>query len=329
MILLTGGAGFIGSHLADKLVAQGREIIILDDFNDYYSPEFKRQNIAELKANPLVKIIEGDISNTSLVEQIFKDHEIDKIIHMAARAGVRPSIENPLLYEQVNIGGTLNLLEAMRQFGCRDIYFASSSSVYGNRETFPFSETDSVDQPISPYAASKKAGELFAYTYHHLYDLNCVGFRFFTVYGERGRPDMAPYLFTHKVLAGEPIKKFGDGTTRRDYTYVDDIVSGILSVIDRKFGYEIFNLGNNQTVTLNELIETIEKHCGKKAIIDQYPKQPGDVDLTYADLTKSKKLLGYDPKTTIDEGISKFVAWFKKNRLKDRSKILNRHLLYL
>jgi UDP-glucuronate 4-epimerase len=314
LILVTGGAGFIGSHLVDKLVTSGQKVIIFDDFNDYYPSQFKEKNIAHHNANPNVVIMHGDITDTKALGKVFTDYSIQKVVHLAARAGVRPSIDNPKLYESVNIAGTLNILETMRKVGCKLFYFASSSSVYGNQKKVPFSETDSVDRPISPYAATKKACELLAYTYHHLYGFSAVGFRFFTVYGERGRPDMAPYLFTERILKGSPIKKFGDGSTERDYTYVGDIVDGVYQAFEKKLGYEIFNLGNHRTVTLNELIETIETSAGRKAVIEQHPLQPGDVTKTFADTQKASKLLGYDPSTTIEEGINRFVVWYKENR---------------
>jgi UDP-glucuronate 4-epimerase len=315
LILITGGAGFIGSHMVDRLVKNGKRVVIFDDFNDYYPTQFKENNIAPHRNDPNVSVVRGDITDQATVDKVFADYDIVQVVHLAARAGVRPSIEDPRLYASVNITGTLNILEAMRSSGCRAFYFASSSSVYGNQKKVPFKESDRVDMPISPYAATKKTCELLAYTYHHLYEFSCVGFRFFTVYGERGRPDMAPYLFTERILKGQPIKKFGDGTTERDYTYVEDIINGIESAIEKSFDYEIFNLGNHQTVSLNELIETIEDVAKRKAIIEQHPLQPGDVAVTFADTHKAAKLLGYAPSTTIEDGIGRFVPWFRANRM--------------
>jgi UDP-glucuronate 4-epimerase len=309
-ILVTGGAGFIGSHVCDSLLAQDKRVICLDDFNDYYSPAAKRKNISHNLLSKNFILIEKDICDTISLKDAFVKFKIDKVVHLAARAGVRPSVENPFIYEETNIRGTLNLLELSRQHNIKNFIFGSSSSVYGANEKIPFSEEDKTDKPISPYAATKKAGEVLSYTYSNLYSLNVSCLRFFTVYGPRGRPDMAPYLFTKSISEGKKITMFGDGTSRRDYTYVADIVSGILSCLEKDFRYEIFNLGNSRTVELKELISTIESELGKKALIEKKELPKGDVTITFADITKAKKLLGYDPKTDIKQGIHKFVSWY-------------------
>jgi UDP-glucuronate 4-epimerase len=335
-ILVTGGAGFIGSHLVKKLLKQNKKVICVDDFNSYYNPGYKRENIQEFLGNKnlvsskieRLKLYKQDICDLEGLDKIFKENKIDTIVHLAARAGVRPSIENPLLYYQVNVMGTVNLLEMAKKYNVKNFVFASSSSVYGNNEKIPFSEDDRVDNPISPYAASKKSGELICHTYYDLYDINIACLRFFTVYGPKGRPDMAPYKFTELISRGEEIQMYGDGSTFRDYTYVDDIVSGVLASVeyikknnqvsssDGGSRYEIFNLGNSKIVELKYLIETIEKEVGKKAKIKKMPIQAGDVDKTYADLSKSCKFLGYEPKINIEEGIKRFVKWYKINRIK-------------
>lgn len=309
-ILVTGGAGFIGSHTVKALLDRGDKVICVDNFNDYYDPDVKKENIRPFLNNGKFKLYKSDITIFNAMRNIFKKEKPDKICHLAARAGVRASIENPFIYQQVNAGGTLNLLELSRKYGVKNFVFASSSSVYGNNKKTPFSEKHSVDNPISPYAATKKAAELMAYTYHRLYKMNCTALRFFTVYGPAGRPDMAPYMFTDAVYRGRPIKKFGDGTSKRDYTYISDIVSGVLAAVDRELGYEIINLGNNKPVRLNYFISIIEKILGRKAVIKQFPKQPGDVDITYADISKAKKLLGYSPEVKIEQGMEKFISWY-------------------
>ncbi|MBT5022273.1 NAD-dependent epimerase/dehydratase family protein [Candidatus Woesearchaeota archaeon] len=313
-ILVTGGAGFIGSHTCDELLKQNHKVMCLDNFNDYYNSDFKEENIAHNLNNPNFKLIRADITNYASLEQIFKQHSPEKIIHLAARAGVRPSIEDPFIYEQTNVRGTLNLLELSKIYSVKQFIFASSSSVYGCNEKVPFAESDHTRNPVSPYAATKKSGEVLCHTYSKLYKIPTTCLRFFTVYGPGGRPDMAPYMFTKLIYENKPIKKFGNGTTKRDYTFVSDIVQGIISSLDHEFKYEIFNLGNNHTVKLNYFIEIIEGLVGKKAVIDQHPMQPGDVPITYADLTKSKKLLGYNPTTSIEKGLKIFVDWFLQNR---------------
>jgi len=314
-ILVTGAIGFIGSHTSKLLLKKGYQVIGLDEINDYYDRKWKESNLEELKKEANFNFIKADIRNLQSLEDIAEKYHFDGIIHLAARAGVRPSIEQPLLYEEVNIKGTLNLLEIARQNKIKQFVFASSSSVYGNQSKVPFSETDSVNEPISPYAASKKSGEMFCHVYAHLFEINCICLRFFTVYGPNGRPDMAPYIFTKAILSNQKIKKFGNGETRRDYTYIDDIAQGVVTSLDLDRKFEIINLGNNQPVSLNEFIATLEKITGKKMQIEQLPMQPGDVEQTFADISKAKKLLSYEPKVSFAEGISKFVTWYKANRL--------------
>lgn len=314
-ILVTGVAGFIGSNTAKKLLDQGERVIGIDNLNDYYNQNWKKENLELLKQNSNFIFHQLDIRELKALQNIAREEKIDAIIHLAARAGVRPSIADPILYEEVNVRGTVNMLEIAKEFEIKQFVFASSSSVYGNQKKIPFSETDSVDHPISPYAASKKAAELIAYTYSHLYRINAIGLRFFTVYGPAGRPDMAPYLFTEAILNDKAINKFGDGSSRRDYTYIDDIVSGVIAALDLDHPYEIINLGNNTPVSLNEFIETLEKITGKSMKINQMGMQPGDVDQTYADISKAQKLLGYDPQTSFEDGLSKFVEWYKEKRL--------------
>ncbi|MHA1677502.1 MAG: SDR family NAD(P)-dependent oxidoreductase [Promethearchaeota archaeon] len=310
-ILVTGGAGFIGSHVCDRLLKDKKRVICIDNLNPYYSPQRKIKNIKHNFNNPNFKFIVLDITKKDQLEQVFQNNKIDKIIHLAARAGVRPSIEKPLWYKETNISGTVNLLELAKKYKIKNFVFGSSSSVYGKNKKVPFSETDNVDYPLSPYAASKKACELFCYTYSYLTDLNIACLRFFTVYGPRGRPDMAPYLFTKWIFEGKPIKRFGNGKTKRDYTYVSDIVDGVVSALNKNFKFEIINLGNSNTVELNYFITVIEKLVGKRAKIKQYPPQKGDVPLTYADINKARNLLGYDPKISIEEGMRKFVEWYR------------------
>lgn len=315
-ILVTGGAGFIGSHTIRALLSRGESVICVDNFNDFYNPEIKEKNIRGFLNNKNFKLCRADICDFNKLKKVFLENEIDLIIHLAARAGVRPSIQNPILYSKVNIDGTLNLLELAREFKISNFIFASSSSVYGNNKKVPFSEKDNVDNPISPYAATKKAGELICYTYHKLYKISIVCLRFFTVYGPSGRPDMAPYKFTKLIFEGKEVPMYGDGSSCRDYTYINDIVSGIVSSIGYVKAhkcYEIFNLGNSQTVKLRQLIAVIEKLLDKKAKIKRLPSQPGDVEKTYADISKAKKFLGWSPKTKIEEGMEKFVEWYKEN----------------
>jgi UDP-glucuronate 4-epimerase len=313
-VLVTGAAGFIGSHLAGKLLDLGYQVIGMDNFDDYYSPAIKYDNSRTLQTRDGFTMVKGDIRDTSLLAQVFTEHSINLVVHLAARAGVRPSLEKPLLYQDVNIGGTINLLEASRTYGVTRFVFASSSSVYGLNSKLPFSEDDKVESPTSPYGASKIAGELYCRTYHNLYGLPMVALRFFTVYGPRQRPEMAIHLFTRMIGSGEEIKLFGDGSSKRDYTNIEDIVSGIVQALTFPHqGFEIFNLGNSHPIALDYLIHLIEEALGKKARIRRLPMQAGDVPITYADVSKAKSRLGYQPKIAIEEGISSFVQWYLKS----------------
>lgn len=315
-ILVTGGAGFIGSHLVDRLLSEGTwNVTVVDDFNDFYSPEVKRANIAEHLKSQKYRLIEADIRDDEKLAEIFAETKFDVIVHLAARAGVRPSLSEPKLYMETNVNGTVNLLELAREHGINQFVFGSSSSVYGVNEKVPFAEDDRIFQPISPYAATKAAGELICHTYSHLYDIRTVCLRFFTVYGARQRPDLAIHKFSKLISEGKTIQVFGDGSSRRDYTYIDDIIQGVRAAIDYDSSiHEVFNLGESQTVTLSELIELIERSLGIRAMIDRQPWQPGDVPATYADITKSRELLDYNPKTKIQDGIPKFVEWFLNSR---------------
>jgi len=313
-ILVTGGAGFIGSHVSDFLLNREDEVIVVDNFNDYYNPLIKERNIAHNIKNPKFKIYNVDITDFESLKKVFEENKIDKVIHLAARAGVRPSIVDPFLYESVNIRGTLNLLELCREFGINVFILASSSSVYGDRTNVPFKETDNVDNPISPYAASKKAIELLGYTYHHLYKIKVSCLRFFTVYGPRGRPDMMPLIFTEKIAKDQELELYAEGKQKRDFTYIEDIVLGIVSALDHGYDYEIFNLGNSNPVETKYFLSLIEKELGKKAKIKTLPAQKGDVQLTYADITKAKELLGYNPKTRVEQGVKNMVDWYKQSQ---------------
>ena len=315
IVLVTGCAGFIGSHVAEELLKRGDCVIGIDEVNDYYATKQKEENLKILEKYENFKFFKKNLAEFKDIKQIFEDENISYIAHLAARAGVRPSIENPFIYEESNIKATLNLLELGKIFGIKNFVLTSSSSVYGNQQKVPFSEKDVVDTPISPYAATKKSCELLSFTYHHLHNLNINVIRPFTIYGPRGRPDMAPILFTKWISSGKKIKKFGDGTTQRDYTYIDDFVEGFISALDTPLGFEIFNLGNKTPVSLNKFIETIEDITNKKAKIEHLPMQPGDVDKTYADISKAEKLLGYNPKTSIDEGLEKLWIWYKENTI--------------
>jgi UDP-glucuronate 4-epimerase len=316
-VLVSGAAGFIGSHVAQALLLRGDSVIGVDNLNDYYPVEFKNANIDILSKYPKFKFEKLDISDFSALEKVFSG--ITHVAHLAARAGVRPSILDPFIYEQANVKGTLNLLSLAAKNKITNFVLSSSSSVYGNSTQVPFKEDDSAtDLPISPYAATKKSTEVLAYTFHHLYDLNVNVIRPFTVYGPRGRPDMAPWLFLKSAFSGQAIRKFGDGSTRRDYTFIADFVEGFIAAIDRPLGYEIFNLGNSQTVSLNEAIEVIEKVSGKKLNIIQEGKQPGDVDITFADISKAKDKLGYNPQTSFYDGMRIFADWFSMNAERGR-----------
>ena len=312
-ILITGGAGFIGSHLTTRLLSEGDwQVTVVDDFNDFYDPSIKRENVSVFAANPQFRLHEADIRDPEALERVFSDTRFDCIVHLAARAGVRPSLKEPRLYLETNVNGTLNLLELARRDGVKQFIFGSSSSVYGINAKVPFSESDPIFNPISPYAATKAAGELICHTYTHLYDMRIVCLRFFTVYGARQRPDLAIHKFAKLISAGTPIPVFGDGSTRRDYTYVDDIIAGVRAAMDYEgSNYEVINLGESRTVELRELIGILENALGKRAEIDRQPMQPGDVPQTFADITKARALLGYNPQTQIEEGIRKFVVWFR------------------
>lgn len=312
-VLITGGAGFIGSHLVDRLYSEGSwQITVIDDLNDFYSPEIKRENIAVHVGNEYYRFIEADIRDVPSLEKVFAETRFDCVVHLAARAGVRPSLSEPRLYYETNVTGTLNLLELSRQYGIKQFVNASSSSVYGINGKVPFAEDDRIHQPISPYAATKAAGELLCHTYSHLHHIRTVCLRFFTVYGARQRPDLAIHKFTKMISEGKPIPVFGDGTTRRDYTYIDDIIQGVRASMDYDGSiHEVFNLGESQTIELRELIELLERSLDTHAVIDRQPMQPGDVPITFADITKARRLLGYEPTTKIADGIPKFVEWYR------------------
>jgi UDP-glucuronate 4-epimerase len=313
-ILVTGGAGFIGSHLCEKLLREGHAVICLDNFDNYYDPNLKIRNVEEIgkKYPGLFTVTTGDIRNRNHLTEIFEENRIDAVFHLAARAGVRPSIADPLLYEDVNLKGTVTLLEVCKTFGMKDFILASSSSVYGENQRAPFSETDLDLQPISPYGVTKRAGELLCYSYHHLYGMNIACLRIFTAYGPRQRPEMAIHKFTSLMDQGKEVPMYGDGSSKRDYTYIDDLVDGMMAVLQRHKGYEIYNLGESQTTSLKELIGMIESTLGKKAKIKVMEPQPGDVSITYADISKAKRLLNYQPKVKMEEGIKRFVEWYKK-----------------
>jgi UDP-glucuronate 4-epimerase len=308
-IFVTGGAGFIGSHLCEKLLDQGRELLVLDNFNDFYDPAIKRKNIEPVLKHPDYTLVEGDIRDEGTVGRLFSEFKPQAVIHVAAMAGVRPSLEDPHLYNDVNIRGTTVLLEAVKEYPVENFLFASSSSVYGAHDTVPFSEKDALNRPVSPYAATKLAGEQICYTYHHLYGIPISCLRFFTVYGPRQRPEMAIHLFARNIARGEPITVYGDGSSRRDYTYVSDIGEGICLALDRPQGYEIFNLGESRTVQLSEMISLLEENLGRKVEKVHRPDQPGDVPVTYADIGKAREVLGYDPSVPIEEGIRLFIDW--------------------
>ena len=314
--LVTGGAGFIGSSLADFLLKKDYKVVVIDNFCDFYDPSIKRNNVKDNLDNPNYKLYEIDLRCKSDVEKVFRENKIDVVIHLAAMAGVRPSIENPILYQEVNCIGTQNLLEVMKEYGVKNLVMASSCGVYGNNKKVPFKETDIVDYAISPYAATKKSNEVMTHVYHKLFNMNVIMLRFFTVYGPRQRPDLAINKFTRLMLNDEEVTMFGDGTTSRDYTYIDDIVSGIYSsinyVLNNNDVYEIVNLGNSSPISLKEMINTIAEVLNKEPKIKEMPMQQGDVNITYADISKAKEMLNYDPKTPFKEGIEKFVKWYKE-----------------
>jgi UDP-glucuronate 4-epimerase len=309
-IFITGIAGFIGSHLGDKLISLGHEIIGIDNLDPFYPIKFKQNNLIQLFKSNQFTFYEKDIRNKQSLENIFQNHKIDVVIHLAAKAGVRPSIENVNEYYQVNVQGTLNLLESMLDAGLSRLIFASSSSVYGNNEKVPFSETDLVDNPLSPYAATKKSGELLCHVYSHIHNFDISCLRFFTVFGPRQRPDLAIHKFTRNIDIGQTISVFGDGLTARDYTYIDDTVEGIICSLHHLSGFQIYNLGESKVIKLEELIKTIEEVLGKPAKLNYMPKQPGDVEITFADITKAKNELDYNPKFNLKNGIEKFVEWY-------------------
>jgi len=312
--LVTGGAGFIGSHVCERLLHAGHAVWTFDDLNDFYDPQLKRRNLREIQAlaKPF-EFVHGDVTDLAGVTALFSRVTFDQVVHLAARAGVRPSLEEPALYQRVNVEGTVNVLEAARRSGVKKIIIASSSSVYGVNSKVPFSESDPIFTAISPYAASKLACEALGHVYHHIYGLDVVMLRFFTVYGPRQRPDLAIHKFARLIHAGKPIPVFGNGNTARDYTYITDIVDGVMICTQKEFGYDIFNLGESQTVKLSRLIELLEAALGKKAVVDRQPPQPGDVPITFADVSKPRSKLGYNPRVKIEQGIPLFVDWFLKN----------------
>lgn len=314
---ITGGAGFIGSSLSEELIKQGNKVIAIDNFCDFYNPKIKEYNIKKLLENENFKLYRKDIRDRQALKEIFDENNIDIVMHLAAMAGVRPSIENPILYQEVNCMGTQNILETMKEHNVKNLVMASSSSVYGNCKEVPFREDMVVDFAISPYAATKKANEVMTHVYHKLFNMNVIMLRFFTVYGPKQRPDLAINKFTRLMLNNEEIPMFGDGTTSRDYTYIDDIVDGIIKscnyVLENKNVYEILNIGNSSPTSLKEMINTIAKVLEVEPKIKQLPMQPGDVDRTYADVSKARNLIGYEPKTSFEEGIRKFINWYKGN----------------
>lgn len=313
-ILITGIAGFIGSHLGEKLISLGHRVIGVDNFDSFYPKHFKQSNLSILNKSDQFSFCEADIKDKQAIKEIFNKHSVDLVIHLAAKAGVRPSIDYISEYYLVNVNGTVNLLECMREAKIAKLIFASSSSVYGNNPQVPFSETDFVDNPISPYAATKKSGELLCHVYTSLYKFDITCLRFFTVFGPRQRPDLAIHKFTRLIDEGKPLPFFGDGSTSRDYTFIDDIISGIICATNKLTGFNVYNLGESRVIKLNELISFIENALGKKAILDRQPFQPGDVQKTFANITKARTELGYDPRYDFETGIKHFVTWYKENK---------------
>lgn len=310
-ILVTGGAGFIGSHLCGSLLKNGHRVVCLDNFDSFYDPKIKEQNIGECQGNASFRLYRGDIRDKNALRHLFREQTIDAVVHLAAKAGVRPSILDPADYMDVNVNGTACLLEAMREAGVQRFVFGSSSSIYGNQVKMPFSETDDVSYPISPYAASKRSGELLAHTYRHLYGMEIACLRFFTVYGPRQRPDLAIHKFTQLALAGKPIPLYGDGLTRRDYTFVEDITGGIRRLLDApNWGFGIYNLGSGNPITLLDMVHALENALGKKLEINYLDKQPGDVEQTHADITRAQEFFGYRPSIDFSEGVRRFVGWY-------------------
>jgi UDP-glucuronate 4-epimerase len=314
-ILVTGGAGFIGSHLAERLLDREDELTILDNFNDFYDPQIKEKNLASVQGKGDFSLWREDLLNWEALTRLFEERRPEAIVHLAAYAGVRPSLENPALYSEVNVTGTVHLLELARTYEVKNFVFGSSSSVYGVNSKVPFHEDDSLDCPISPYASTKRAAELLCYNYHHNYDLPVTSLRFFTVYGPRQRPEMAIHKFARMIDQGEEIPVYHQGRSQRDYTYIDDIVQGILAVIEKPFSCETLNLGNSRTVQLLELIRLIEGALGKEARMRLLPAQMGDVPITYADISRARERIDYRPTTAIEEGIQKFVKWFRSTRV--------------
>jgi UDP-glucuronate 4-epimerase len=312
--LVTGGAGFIGSNLCERLLLSGHAVWAFDDLNDFYDPRFKQRNLRSIEAlGKKFEFVRGDVTDRPALDGLLARVKFDQIVHLAARAGVRPSLEQPALYQRVNVEGTVNLLEAARNNGVKKITIASTSSVYGLNSKVPFAESDPIFSAISPYAASKLACEALGHVYHHLYGMDVVMLRFFTVYGQRQRPDLAIYKFAKLITAGKPIPVFGDGSAARDYTFISDILDGIMACTQKKFGFEIFNLGESQIVQLNQMIALLEDALGKKAVIDRQPLQPGDVPLTFADISKARDQLGYQPRVRVEQGIPRFVEWFRQD----------------
>lgn len=318
-ILVTGGAGFIGSHLCGRLLDEGREVVVFDNFNDFYDPAIKRENVKTLLGKGGCTLIEGDIRDVDAVTRAFSEFHPQAVIHLAAMAGVRPSIERPLYYYDNNVAGMATVLEAARKYPVDNFVFGSSSSVYGVNDRLPFTEDDDLSKPVSPYAATKLAGEQLCYTYHHLYGFPVTCLRFFTVYGPRQRPEMAIHLFARKIIDRQPITVYGDGTSRRDYTFVDDIINGVVRALNKPLAYEIFNLGESRTVSLDEIVTLLEKNLGRKALVERLPDQPGDVPITYADVSKARSVLGYDPEVPIEEGIRRFVEWLERKEQGDNN----------
>ena len=312
-VLVTGAAGFIGSHTAERLLARGERVIGLDNFDPFYDPALKRANLSAASRDPRFTLVEGDIRDAALLDALFAKEPVRAVIHLAARAGVRPSVEEPALYADVNVRGTTVVLESARQAGVRKVVYASSSSVYGGNTKVPFSEDDPVDHPVSPYAATKKATELVASAYHHLYGIDTIGLRFFTVYGPRQRPEMAIAAFTRRIDEGRPVPVFGDGSALRDYTYIDDIVDGVMGALDRGRGDRVYNLGESETTSLLELVRRIGDALGREPRIEFRPAQPGDVPTTYADIARARRELGYHPAVRVAEGIPRFVAWHRRS----------------
>jgi len=310
-ILVTGAAGFIGSHLCEALLERGDRVVGLDNFNDFYDPAIKRANLAGPLARPGFALVEGDIRDAAAVARVFREHAPTSVVHLAAMAGVRPSLQDPALYHDVNCTGTAVVLQAARAAGVGRFVFGSSSSVYGGNPKVPFHEDDDVSRPVSPYAATKRANELTCHTFHHLYGMDIACLRFFTVYGPRQRPEMAIHKFVRLTEAGQPLPLFGDGRSERDYTYVDDILDGVLKAHDRSRGFRIYNLGESRTISLRDLVAAIGRATGREPRVDWQPPQPGDVPRTYADVGRAKAELGYAPKVDLDEGLRRFVAWYR------------------